>query len=684
METGERPALRPRQAAPVAPPPFRAVRAGSIRPQGRWKRSLEVIADGWLRRIVEQKHGCYYPVFWARNTFDGTMGDVHSEWAGYTADAIVRLSSLLPESWIAGQKPAWLENVIASQDPDGYLGCNRPETRWKHGFELWCQDRMLQALLHEYEAAGDQRVLDACIRAARCITRNTDTDWFRGVYSRPHPLCGPRQAGHSVNIVHPLLALYEYSGDEALLEAAVELYRDFDQSASDISATAFLTQGMLRTHIVTVCEHLSIPAKIYAFTGDSRYLDASIRAYELLGHSLQVQGCPSGNEFTYGRGPRKYTEHCGVIEYAISCTRLLHQTGLVHFADAAERAMMNAYFGSKSPDGMTLCYNHAPNQVVAADWSGPYEDNWDQGMFRNHYAMNHDPRCCNANTSRGFPNYVGYAAAAGADGSVAFVYYGPYTLVADMPGAGCVRFDQHTDYPFTDEVEIEVVPERAARFPVRLRVPCWCSSAEIAVNGAAVDREVFPGRFATLDRTWQRGDTIRLRFEIPVRLEAYRGSWHSAPGFAVLRGPLTYTLPLDEQWVYVGREPAGPTNLDEAWNVVPGEGSAWNVALDLGRKRLEDNFERVDLPVPAGALPWQHPPVGLKTRARLLPSWRTDTVNGKPQTPALPPPPLEPEGGPREITLVPYGFTHIRMTYLPVLGIERPEDKLGDEGKAAQ
>ncbi len=468
---GKRPELIRPQASPLVPQALRPVRPGSIRPQGRWKRSLEVIANGWLRRIVEARHPLYYSVFWARNTFDGTIGDVHSEWAGYTADAIIRLSRLLPDSWLATQRGAWLENVLASQDPDGYLGCNRPDVRFKHGFEVWSQDRMLQSLLYEYEYSGDERVLAACVRAGKCLMRNVRTDWFRGVYSRPKTLAGPYQAGHSLNIVHPLLALYEYSGDDDFLDAAVELYKDFDRSGADISATAFLTQDGLRTHIVTVCEHLSIPAKMYAFTGDNRLLDASLRAHELLNHSLQVTGVPSGNEFTYGRGPRKYTEHCGVIEWAISCNRLLQQTGLVHFADAAERAMMNAYFASKSPDGVTLCYNHAPNQVVATNWSGPYEDNWDQGMFRNHYSMTHEPRCCNANTSRGFANYVEGAVAKTQDGGIAFVYYGPMTVSAQLPPAGAVQFEQKSDYPFEDQTRITIRLKKPARFRLHFRIP---------------------------------------------------------------------------------------------------------------------------------------------------------------------------------------------------------------------
>jgi len=87
--------------------------------------------------------------------------------------------------------------------------------------------------------------------------------------------------------------------------------------------------------------------------------------------------------------------------------------------------------------------------------------------------------------------------------------------------------------------------------------------------------------------------------------------------------------------------------------------------------------------VPKISHPWEHAPIGLETKARVLPDWKTDTVNGKPQTPALPPPPLKPEGKSRKVTLVPYGFTHVHMTCLPVLGVEDAQTALENEGKAA-
>lgn len=668
---------------PAVEPAYRELPSGRVMPQGRWKRSLEVIADGWLRRVVEARHGQFYSTFWRRNTYGEFPGDVHSEWAGYTGDAIVRLSHLLPDSYIARASRQWLEKVLASQDEDGYLGAFQPEERWKHGFELWSQDRLLQALISEYEHSGERRVLEACVRAARRIARQFQTPEWTHLYARPRTQPAPFQAGHSLNLVHPLFRLYELTGEEPFRALALELIADYDDAAGDHCATRFLTTERLLSHIVTVCEHLSIPAAGYLHSGQNRYLDASVRVFDLLSdYSMQVTGILSGNEFTYGRAPRKYTEHCGVIEWAISCTRLFEVTGDVRFADAAERAMLNAYFGSKSPDGATLCYNHAPNETVAANWTGPYEDNWDQGQFRAHYSTRHDPRCCNANTSRGFPNFVARAAMAVPGGGIAFVYYGPCRVELDLAGAGRTRFTVQTDYPFEDTVRIHVEPERPATFPVRLRIPGWCRLATILVNGEEWAGAPAPGTMAKVEREWHPGDWLELRLDVPITLWRHTTSWSCVPGVAVVRGALTFALPIKEEWVYVGEGDPGGPNLAEEWNVIPAEGAIWNVALDLDLENPERSLKLKKLDVPEGSLPWQHPPIGLEVKGWRLPGWQMDTINGKPQTPALPESPLRPEGPELALTLVPFAFTHIRMTYLPVLGYEECRKNLVNEGKA--
>jgi hypothetical protein len=128
-----------------------------------------------------------------------------------------------------------------------------------------------------------------------------------------------------------------------------------------------------------------------------------------------------------------------------------------------------------------------------------------------------------------------------------------------------VEVKQATHYPWAGKVLITLVPERAAKFTVNVRVPGWASGKPVpsdlysyadagtATSAAAaagltfkVNGQDFPGGpmdkgFLPIKRKWQPGDTIELDLPMPVRrvvahakVEADRGR------FAIERGPLLY------------------------------------------------------------------------------------------------------------------------------------------------
>ena len=63
--------------------------------------------------------------------------------------------------------------------------------------------------------------------------------------------------------------------------------------------------------------------------------------------------------------------------------------------------------------------------------------------------------------------------------------------------------------------------------------------------------------------------------------------------------------------------------------------------------------------------PWENPPIGLRVKARRVLNWRMQGEPEHPITPLMPFNPLRLEEDETLITLVPFGFTHLRMTYLP-------------------
>jgi DUF1680 family protein len=105
-----------------------------------------------------------------------------------------------------------------------------------------------------------------------------------------------------------------------------------------------------------------------------------------------------------------------------------------------------------------------------------------------------------------------------------------------------VRLRQVTDYPFRDQVQIVVEPEKALAFPLKLRIPGWAQSAPIRVNGAPFSDELDNG-FIVVHRTWRKGDRVELTFDFETR--KVRGFNESV---SIEHGPLLFSLPIEGKW----------------------------------------------------------------------------------------------------------------------------------------
>ena len=83
-------------------------------------------------------------------------------------------------------------------------------------------------------------------------------------------------------------------------------------------------------------------------------------------------------------------------------------------------------------------------------------------------------------------------------------------------------------------------PEQPAEFGLALRIPDWCRTYELRVNGEAVSAAPEKG-YVTIARTWQAGDAVELELAMPVRLvRAHPRVRDDAGKLAVMRGPLVY------------------------------------------------------------------------------------------------------------------------------------------------
>ena len=638
---------------------------GSIAPSGWLLKFAQINADSWILDYARHRDPGVYSEYSRRSKMSHPVFNENNEtidFCGYIAyfgSALVHYAQLLPESKVAREAEPWIQSVLASQDPDGYFGGFAPEARWQHWLEVWALALVLDALLYRYAATGDRKLLNASERALQVVMK---------AWHEPPPKFTPETfSGEGIFLVGTACKLYRLTGKESYLSFARDVLKRCGKTQ------AYLKGGdaVVHEHAVIASDDVPAPATVYEYTGDRELLKASEAGWQMMQSYLSVDGTPQGNEKIFNTGSRANGEHCGAVNWLAASQIMARMTGETKYADATERDFFNGYPAAKSPDGNMVAYMHSPNQLVAAEWTAPHDNDGDLDWWasRQHYSSAHEPLCCNSNGPRGIPFYVESMLLRSEEG-LAVAHYGPCQVSTKLPEVGRVTLQMDTAYPFEDEVRVKVEPEKPAPFTLRFRIPGWCVGATVEVNGVRSQPDPKPGTFLAIQRRWEPGDKVKLVFQNQVRLV-----WRRRPEFhirvqcaAVERGPLVFALPVAEDWRTFTAPAHGPGQGVKDCRLFPKEGAVWNYALIVDRDHPERDLKLRKLPVPEDAQPWgPHPPVGLEVKARRVLNWLMEGDAEHPKTPGFPFNPMKLADEIETVTLVPFGATRLRMAFLPII-----------------
>ncbi|OGV66403.1 MAG: hypothetical protein A3K19_02255 [Lentisphaerae bacterium RIFOXYB12_FULL_65_16] len=155
------------------------------------------------------------------------------------------------------------------------------------------------------------------------------------------------------------------------------------------------------------------------------------------------------------------------------------------------------------------------------------------------------------------------------------------------------------------------------------------------------------------ERTWRDGDTVEI--DMPAKLAVT--VWPRTGSVTVDRGPLSYSVRIEEDW-----HRAGGTDTWPEWEVFPK--SPWNYGLAIDRADPVASLEVKEKPV-STTQPWtlDAVPIEITAHARRIPNWRIEdnTVQALRQSPVRSDQPEE------TIRMVPLGCARLRMSCLPVI-----------------
>ena len=573
-----------------------------------------VRAEGWLLRQLElQKFGltgASEQLYDALDANSGWLGGGGDGWekSPYYVRGLVGLAYTLDDPELKRRAQKWVDWAIESQRDDGFFGPVSND-------DWWPRMVVLDYLRDYYEATGDERVTPFI------------TKYFRhqlaALPGRPLRDWGKARAGDNIDVV---LWTYNRTGDPFLLDLA-KLLRDQAYPWTSIySGGRFYDFGddYHPHHIVDVSQALKFPPVVWQFTHDPADRAAFQRGVANLERKYgRIDGQISGTEMLSGRASTDGVELCADAERIVSNGVAIRILGDPALGDGMEKIAFNSLPAHTSAAMRQMTYYQLPNQVSCTfEGHGFTQDYANANMPGPHSGF----PCCCYNWHTGWPQYVQNLWSATADGGLAATAYGPCRVTAVVGAVAgenvTATVTETTDYPFRGTIALAVEPKVPIEFPLVLRVPAWCESPAIAVNGAAVEN-VQPGTFHRIARRWSPGDRVELTF--PMRV---RGSTWVNNSLGIERGPLAFSLKIDEDWqVAKPYRVGGFADEFDEFRILPK--SPWNYALAVDRDDLAKGVTVETRPISALPFDPDRPPVVLTVPARRLPGWGLRRLPGE-------------------------------------------------------
>ncbi|MFS0661727.1 beta-L-arabinofuranosidase domain-containing protein [Niallia alba] len=613
---------------PLKITPFLGLPLGSIKPMGWIRDQLKIQAEGFTGKL-----GDYWDDVGPNSGWLGGKGESW-ERGPYYLDGLLPLAYLLRDKELIDKVQKWVDWTLNSQQLSGQFG---PLTN----DDWWSRVVMLKVLIQYEEVTGDERVIPFMKKYFQYQKENIKTrplsDWAEA-RGGEHLLC--------------LQWLYNRISETWLLELSDEIMRqsiDWTSIYSNFPFWRYQTKFDHRVHVVNVAMSIKYPALYYLQTGNKLDFAAPLKGIEsLMLYHGQVHGMFSGDEWLAGTHPSQGVELCAVVEYMYTLENLVRVFGEGRYADILEKVAFNALPATISADWHGHQYDQQVNQGICSVAHRNWTQNADDS---NIFGLEPNFGCCTANMHQGWPKLVTNLWMATEDNGLAAVSYAPCSVTAFVGDRVETNLVVDSIYPFNEKIHVIVNPDKKVCFPIKLRIPGWCDSPVLRVNGKQLEIVDEEKGYVTIKREWEKGDQLELDLPMKIQLE-YRAN--NAVG--INRGPLVFVLPIEESWIKRGGNQMFP-NM-EVFPKTP-----WNYGISLTKGDPNISFHVEKFPISQQPFLSKTTPVKLIGKGRRILAW-TYEANSVGTPPIGPVFSEEPE---EHIELVPYGSARLRIGEIPVL-----------------
>ncbi len=414
--------------------------------------------------------------------------------------------------------------ILASQEPNGYIGNYPDELRCGEGWDVWGMKYTMMGLLHYYDGTKDAKALDAARRVCDYVIGEIGPGGKRGrALWETGNWCGYA----SSSILEPVVWLYNRTNEKKYLDFATYLVKGMTEPEAGPRLLDLALKGVsvadrngygnrAESHGGYVMKHNRWKAyemmscyqgliEYYEVTGRRELLDAAIATgKDIIKEEINLAGgCACSEAWFHGASKqhlpyRQLQETCVTTTWMRFCEKLFEITGDTLWIDQLERTFYNAYLGAMKADGSEF---QAYMPLSGNRWHGHH-----------HCYMHTD--CCTANGPRGFLCFLKKFFRAKGD-AAEFNFYSSALAKGTLANGRKVAFDMYSLYPRGDTARIVSHTEKAGVVPLKLRIPAWSANTVVTLNGRKLDG-VKAGGYFTVSHEWVLGDVVEIRFDMPV------------------------------------------------------------------------------------------------------------------------------------------------------------------------
>lgn len=367
-----------------------------------------------------------------------------------------------------------------------------------------------------------------------------------------------------------LAQLYEDSGEEKYLEIA----RVFHHEAI-VDPLAAGEDILPNKHGNTQIPKMIAAATLYELTGNEEdRRPAEFFWKTVVDHHSYATGGHGNHEY-FGKPDQltnrlsdETTETCNVYNMLKLTRHLFQWEPQAKTADYYERALFNHILSSQHPESGRVIYN------LSLEMGG--------------YKVYQNPQWFTCCVGSGMETHSKYGA------NIYYhnedeLYLSQY-IASELhwPEKG-LRLRQETNFPEEQTSQFHFSLETEQTFTVYLRYPHWAQEGiELLINGEQQPVAANPGSFLAINRSWQDGDVLEVRFPFSLRLEVMPDD---EDRIAVFHGPLLLAGdlgPVDDEAAHTPEYV--PVFMSEerspqAWmEAVPGEPNTFKT-VGVGRPR---------------------------------------------------------------------------------------------------